>query len=589
MTPERWREIERLYYAALELDAAERAAFLNQACGGDEGLCREVESLLTYHGTANDFVALPAVTADLARFAPIASAVRRTQESSVPGRLVGRVVGSYEIRALIAVGGMGEVYRAVDTRLNRTVAIKTLPGQLSDDPDRQERFRREANIVSSLNHPHVCTLHDVGIQDGIHYLVMEHIDGETLQARLERGPLPLVRALEYAIQICDALDKAHRHGVIHRDLKPANVMLAKSGVKLLDFGLAKVERAPAPAPDAHTRTLTDEGTILGTFQYMAPEQVEGKDADARTDIFAFGALVYEMITAKKAFDGPTQANVIGAILKDEPPPVIEIVPDAPVSLDHALARCLAKDPDDRWQTANDLLFELRSLASPAAAGVRGSRVLSRGVERALWMAIVIATLAGAGFWAQSRDVRPGAPTGEAPAIGYTLFPADGVALYAVHGPPLALSPDGRYIVYVGAKADGPTQLWLRSLYSQREQALPGTEGANTPFWSSDSQWIGVFAGNSLKKVRISSGLTQVIATNVQSRGGAAWNGDDVIVFQDWPGKLSRVSAQGGQVTPVTTGEGSHFWPQFLEDGQHFIYADSVSRSIRIASHGVFEV
>ena len=316
---------------------------------------------------------------------------------------------------------------------------------------------------------------------------------------------------------------------------------------------------------------------------MAPEQVEGKDADARTDIFAFGALVYEMITAKKAFDGPTQANVIGAILKDEPPPVIEIVPDVPVSLDRALARCLAKDPDDRWQTANDLLFELRSIASPAAAGVRRSRVLSRRVERALWMALVIAAIAGAGFWAQSRDVRPGTPTGEAPAIGYTLFPADGVALYSVHGPPLALSPDGRYIVYVGAKADGPTQLWLRSLYSQREQALPGTDGANTPFWSSDSQWIGFSAANSLKKVRISSGLTQVIATNVQNKGGAAWNADDVIVFQDFPGGLSRVSAQGGQVTPVITGDGSQFWPQFLGDGLHFIYADSVSRSIRIAS------
>ena len=316
-----------------------------------------------------------------------------------------------------------------------------------------------------------------GSRAASHYLVMEHIDGETLQARLERGPLPLVRALEYATQICDALDKAHRHGVIHRDLKPANVMLAKSGVKLLDFGVAKIARARAPAPDAtHTRTLTSEGTILGTFQYMAPEQVEGKDADARTDIFAFGALVYKMITAKKAFNGPTQANVIGAILKDEPPPITEIVPDVPVSIDRALARCLAKDPDDRWQTANDLLFELQSIASPAAAGVRASRALSRPVERALWTALVIAVIAGAGFWAQSRSVRPSTPTVEAPAISYTLFPADGVALYSVHGPPLALSPDGRYIVYVGAKADGPTQLWLRSLYRSAKRRCQAPTG-----------------------------------------------------------------------------------------------------------------
>ncbi len=584
MTPERWREIERLYHAALEHDGAERAAFLHDACSGDEELRREVESLLAHHGTANDFLTRPAATADLARLAPIASAIRRTQESSVPGRLVGRVFGSYEVQALIAAGGMGEVYRAVDTRLNRTVAIKTLHGQLSDDPDRQERLRREANIVSSLNHPHICTLYDVGIQDGIQYLVMEHIDGETLQARLEQGPLPVPRALEYAIQMCDAIDKAHRRGVIHRDLKPANVMLAKPGVKLLDFGLAKIERARAPASEAtHTRTLTTDGTILGTIQYMAPEQVEGKEADARTDIFALGVLVYEMITAKKLFDGPTQANVIGAILKDETPPLIGIVPDVPVSLDRALARCLAKEPDDRWQTANDLLFELRSIASPAAAGVRGSRALTRRTERALWVALVVAAIAGAGFWARSRDVGPDAPPADAPAIGYPLFPADDIALSSVYGSPLALSPDGRYIVYAGAKADGPIQLWLRSLYSQREQALPGTDGASTPFWSSDSQWIGFFAANSLKKVRISSGLTQVIATNVRNKGGAAWNADDVIVFQAWPGSLSRVFAHGGQVTPVTTGEGTHFWPQFVGDGRHFIYAASVSRSINIAS------
>ena len=367
-------------------------------------------------------------------------------------------------------------------------------------------------------------------------------------------------------------------------MQMSTCMLAKSGVKLLDFGLAKVEHARAPALDATlTRTLTSDGTILGTFQYMAPEQVEGKDADARTDIFAFGALVYEMITAKKAFDGSTQANVIGAILKDEPPSVIEIVPDVPASLDRALARCLAKDPDDRFQTANDLLFVLRSIASPAAADARESRVLSRRVERALWMALVIAAIAGAGFWARSRDVRPGAPTSNAPAIGYTLAPADGIAFDSVHGPPLALSPDGRYIVYVGTRANGPTQLWLRSLYSQGEHVLPGTDGASTPFWSSDSQWIGFFAANSLKKVRISSGLTQVIATNVQNKGGATWNADDVIVFQAWPSGLSRVSAQGGQVTPVTTGDGNQFWPQFLGDGQHFVYADSVSRSIRIGS------
>src|SRR4051795_7664351 len=276
MTSARWRQIERLYHQALECDAAERAAFLSGACGDDLALRREVESLIACRPRAADFIEQPAV------HGPLASAVRRLGEAAVPGRFVGRTFGSYEIQALIAAGGMGEVYRALDIRLNRSVAIKTLPPHLSDDPDRRERFAREAQIVSSLNHPHICTLHDVGMQDGIHYLVMEHVDGETLQKRLERGPLPLARALEYAIQIVDALDKAHRRGVIHRDLKPGNVMVTKSGVKLLDFGLA-VHLPGAVAVDANVDTIaqgqTAKGAIMGTPQYIAPEQLEGRPAD----------------------------------------------------------------------------------------------------------------------------------------------------------------------------------------------------------------------------------------------------------------------------------------------------------------------
>ncbi len=357
MTPERWREIERLYHAALERDAGERAVFLADACGGDHELRREVESLFDYQARAQDFIERPAVQGGLA------SAVRRLEQSSVPGRLVGRTFGSYEMKALIAAGGMGEVYRAVDTRLNRTVAIKTLPEHLSKDPERRERFQREARIVSSLNHPHICTLHDVGMQDDIHYLVMEHIDGETLQRRLGRGPLPLALALEDAIQIVDALDKAHRRGVIHRDLKPANVMLTKSGVKVLDFGLATRHTPAAIAFDEPThdgsKGLTAAGTIMGTLQYISPEQLEGKQADVRTDIFAFGALAYEMITGRKAFPAANQAQLVGAILKDDPQPIAELVPDVPLPLARALTRCLAKDPDERWQTANDLLYQLR--------------------------------------------------------------------------------------------------------------------------------------------------------------------------------------------------------------------------------------
>src|SRR3954454_25341365 len=299
MTPERWRDIERLYHAVQGRGTEERAAFLSDSCRNDAALRRDVESLLEFQLRAGDFIERPAVEGQLA------SAVRRLEQSSVPGRLVGRTFGFYEGKALIAAGGMGEVYRALDTRLNRTVAIKTLPEHLSNDPERRERFAREARLISSLNHPYICTLHDVGIEDNIHYLVMEHIDGETLQKRLERGPLPLARALEYSIQIVDALDKAHRRGVVHRDLKPGNVMLTKSGVKLLDFGLATRHTPPPvtafgdPAPD-RANALTAEGAIIGTLQYLSPEQLEGKQADNRTDIFAFGALAYEMITRRAA-------------------------------------------------------------------------------------------------------------------------------------------------------------------------------------------------------------------------------------------------------------------------------------------------
>ena len=589
MTSDRWREIERLYHAALAREPGERAAFLIGACGADDALRREVESLFDYQSRAEGFMEQPAVAGRLA------SAVRRFAPAPAPGRFVGRTFGSYDLQALIGAGGMGEVYRAVDTRLNRTVAIKTLPEHLSDDPDRRERLKREARIVSSLNHPHISTLYDVGAQDDIHYLVMEHIEGETLQRRLERGRLPLAQALEYAIQIADALDKAHRRGVVHRDLKPGNVMLTKSGVKVLDFGLATratragvVTSEDAANPDGPA-TLTVEGAIVGTLQYLSPEQLEGKPADVRSDIFAFGVLVYEMITGTRPFRAASQAQLLGAILRDDPTPVVDLVPDASPRLAQTLARCLSKDPDDRWQSANDLLFELRSVAhSPAAvAGAPSRRAGSPGViERVMWAAAIAACMGGTFWWARHGGVRRGDAESGSPPIRYTLSPAQGTTLYAGSGLPFALSPDGRQIVYASTSADGTERLCLRSLYSQLEQPIPGTEGANTPFWSPDSQWIGFFAANSLKKVRVSTGLTQVVAANVQTKGGASWNVSDVIVFAAGPAGLSRVSAQGGPVSPATRPtEGSHFFPQFLEDGHHFIYAAAATRSISLGSLG----
>jgi serine/threonine protein kinase len=587
MTPERWRQIERLYHLALERSGDQRALFLEDACGGDRALLREVESLFDSASRATDFMERPAAPPRLA------SAMRRLEQSSVPGRFVGRTFGAYEVETLIAAGGMGEVYRAVDTRLRRTVAIKTLPEHLSNDPERRERIMREAHIVSSLNHPHICTLYDVGVQDDVQYLVMEHIVGETLQKRLESGPLRLDRALEYSIQILDALDKAHRKGVIHRDLKPGNVMLTTSGVKLLDFGLATRETRAALAFDDAASDGSQgrpaAGAIMGTLPYISPEQLEGRQADSRADLFAFGALVYEMLTGKAAFPAKSQPQLISAILKDDPHPIVDVVPDLPPRLVHTLDRCLAKDPDDRWQSANDLLFELRSIVHPpAAAGADKSprRGLPRRVERALWAATVVAVAAVALFWVRSRHSGPDKSHASTPPIRYAVFPAAGTALYSGYGLPFAVSPDGRQLVYASTRADGTEELWLRSLDSELEQPLSGTEGANTPFWSTDSEWIGFFAANSLKKLRISTRLTQVVATNVQTKGGAAWNADNVIVFSAGPGGLSRVSAQGGPVSPATTtSEGSHFWPQFLGDGNHFIYAAAATGSICLGSLG----
>jgi eukaryotic-like serine/threonine-protein kinase len=277
----------------------------------------------------------------------------------------GQRLGPYEILSAIGMGGMGEVYRARDTRLERTVAIKILPDRLADRPDLRERFEREAKTIASLNHPHICVLHDIGHHNGSDYLVMEHLEGDTLAQRLGRGPLPPDQVLLYAIEIADPLDKAHRKGITHRDLKPGNIVLSKTGAKLMDFGLAKLRQgiAPAAAPVSAFPTAQDpitvEGTILGTLQYMAPEQVEGKEADARTDIFALGAVVYEMATGKKAFQGKSQASVIGKILETDPPPISSIQPMTPPALDRVVKKCLRKDPDERWQSARDVTDELK--------------------------------------------------------------------------------------------------------------------------------------------------------------------------------------------------------------------------------------
>ena len=590
MTPERWAEIERLYHAVLEQDADKRDAFLTDACADDDRLREEVESLLRYGDKAGDFLGSPETAELTVQLSSVANAVRRLHEPHVPGRFIGHSFGPYEVTTLIAAGGMGEVYRAVDRRLDRTVAVKILPEHLAADPERRERFGREAKIVSTLTHPHICALYDVGVQDGVPFLVMEYIDGETLEARIQRCPVPWPQSLDYLRQIADALDKAHRRGIVHRDLKPANVMLTRAGMKLLDFGLAAWtaphDRASlrGQALDSAGR-LTGEGRIMGTAHYLSPEQLQGRLPDARSDIFAFGVLAYEMMTGRPAFDGESPAALIGAILKDEPHPITELGPGVPDAITRTLVRCLAKDPDDRWQTANDLSFQLRSMiAIPDRPVLIDAGPLSRWRERTVWTVVLVMCLAVAAFMWTRVPATAVDRVDNGPAVRISLAPPEGEAFASGFDTPFAVSPDGRSLAFVSTTAGGTRQLWIRSLENERQHAIPGTEGARDPFWSPDNQWLGFFAANTLKKVRISSGLIQDIAGDVSTIAGASWNTDDTILFPPRIGGLSRVASGGGAVVSATKAvAGGHLWPQFLGDGRHFVYVAGVARSIELGS------
>jgi serine/threonine protein kinase len=399
---------------------------------------------------------------------------------------------------------MGEVYRARDTRLDRTVAVKILAQHLSSTPERRQRFDREARAISSLSHPHICSLYDVGQQDGIDYLVMEYIEGDSLADRLKKGPLPLNQALIYAIQVADALDKAHRAGIVHRDLKPANIMLTRSGAKLLDFGLAKLLGNHPEADLARSNLpteplgITGEGTIVGTFQYMAPEQLEAGQVDSRTDIFAFGAVLYEMITGKKAFTGKSRASLIAAILEHDPEPLSIVQPMAPPALDRVVKTCLEKDPEERWQSPHDLMRELKWVAeSGSDAGTRAPAfVRGRNRERLAWIAaglLLLALLAALPF--VLTHLRH--PPGDTNAVRFSIRRTSWGSF--------AISPDGRRLAFTASGSSGEARLWVRSLDSLTSQPLPETDTAAYPFWSPDGRFIGFFAGGKLKKIDVSGG------------------------------------------------------------------------------------
>jgi len=491
---------------------------------------------------------------------------------------IGKRLGPYEIISRLGAGGMGEVYRARDSRLDRIVAVKILSSHLSQNHEMRQRFEREARAISSLSHSNICALYDVGHEDGIDYLVMEFVDGESLAERLSKGPLPVDQVLRYAIQIADALDKAHRNGIVHRDLKPGNVMITKSGAKLLDFGLAKLEDGNGSSASGLSNvatervSLTGEGTILGTFQYMAPEQLEGQTADSRTDIFAFGAVVYEMATGKKAFTGKSQASLIGAILRDDPPTISTSQSMTPPSLDRLVKTCLAKDPEDRWQSAHDLSQELRWIAEGGSQAGSNLPITTKAKtrERTAW---IIAAVVGviAIVLGISALIRPAAPAPQ--VLRFTVSPPEKSTISESS----AISPDGRFLTFTANDVDGKKNLWLRSLDSLVPKLLSGTEGAEFPFWSPDSRSIGFFAENKLKKIDVSGGRPQNLCDVSSSPRGGSWSNDGTIIFTpNFTTPLYKIPAAGGtpaQVTELdsTRSETTHRWPTFLPDGRRFLY------------------
>jgi eukaryotic-like serine/threonine-protein kinase len=496
----------------------------------------------------------------------------------------GTRLGPYEIVGPLGAGGMGEVYRAKDTRLGRDVAVKILPIHLSQNPEVRERFEREARAISSLNHPHICTLYDIGREGDADYFVMELLEGESLSTRLERGPMKLDEALKIGAQVADGLAAAHKQGIVHRDLKPGNVVLTKSGAKILDFGVAKLRDEQVVEMATRTTPLTSAGAMVGTVQYMSPEQLEGKPVDHRADLFAFGALLYEMLTGQRAFAGQSQASVIAAILTSEPRPVSQLIPTSPASLDRVVTSCLAKDPDERWQSASDLSRELRWISGGTGAGSATSTpvvaVRRRSGSRAAWIVAAVASIVAVASIGKLATL-PSAATARAPLSRFAIgSPAN--ATLAADGVHARISPDGRTLAFAAASSTGTAALWVRPLDSLTARPLAGTEDGSLAFWSADGRYLGYFGSGKLKKVLVSGGAPEVICNSGDGRGGT-WSRDGVIVFApESAGPLYRVRDSGGDAQPVTVldaerKETAHRWPYFLPDGKHFLFVTLPSK------------
>ena len=494
----------------------------------------------------------------------------------------GNRLGPYEIVGPLGAGGMGEVYRAKDTRLGRNVAVKILPAHLSDNAEVRERFEREARAISSLNHPHICTLYDIGREGDADYFVMELLDGETLAVRLERGPLKLEETLKVAAQIAEALAAAHKEGIVHRDLKPGNIALTKSGAKVLDFGVAKLRDEALIDNVTRTTPLTSQGAMLGTVPYMSPEQLEGKPVDHRADLFAFGAVLYEMLTGKRAFEGASQASVIASILKEDPRPVCQVIPTTPVALDRVVTSCLAKNPDERWQSAADLARELRWIGGGTGAVLAGTAAVAAGASRPAqrarlaWIVALVATIAAVSAIAMPRTRTRTRPTVSPGALTrFSIASPESVTLVA-DGANARISPDGRILAFSASSASGSVSFWVRPLDSLVARPLTGTEDGGLPFWSPDGRYLAYFGNNKLSKALITGGSPEAICPSGEGRGGT-WGSKGVIVFAPQAaGPLFRVRESGGEVAPVTVldekrQETGHRWPCFLPDGKHFLF------------------
>jgi len=488
----------------------------------------------------------------------------------------GKNLGPYEIIEQAGAGGMGEVYKARDSRLDRTVAIKIMPSMIASTPDLKERFDREAKAISSLNHANICTLYDVGHQDGTDYLVMEYLEGETLADRLAKGPLPYDELLRVAIQIAGALSSAHQQGLIHRDLKPGNIMLTKDGAKLMDFGLAKLQMDNGnPGMSAVTRTtpLTGAGTIVGTMQYMSPEQLEGKEVDERSDIFAFGAVLYEMATGKRAFEGASNATLIAAIMEREPVSISAATPFTPPLFERLVMKCLAKDPQKRWQTATDLYDELRWISQAGSqAGipvqVAARRKFKFDLARIVGAVFIFSTLVLAFLYYRAISK----PEPDSPVTRYTVDVRQGLS--SIFWP--RISPDGRNIAFQADDSLGVRRIWVRPTNSLEAYALIDAHNARRFFWSPDGEYLAFFVGDQLKRISVSGGQAQLICQGPNGSDGS-WSTSDQIIFDGSEGDTIKiVSAVGGIPRPAvvndtTDGELAYAWPWFLPDGEHFIF------------------